>query len=215
MLRQPGLAAGSLPARAVPRGTPLEALVIGASAGGIDALRVLLPALGSGLNLPVIVVVHLPPRRKSLLPELFRGLCEAPVLEPLDKQPIEGGQIWFAPPDYHLLVECDHSFALSIEAPVNFSRPSVDVLFETAALAYGPGLTAIVLSGANEDGANGSRVARERGGQVYVQDPEQALVRTMPEAAIRRAQPQFVGSLLEIAELVKLTARAPAPREDR
>lgn len=179
--------------------------MIGASAGGIDALRVLLPALSSGLKVPVVVVVHLPPRRKSLLPELFRTLCDAPVLEPLDKQPVEAGRIWFAPADYHLLIEPERTFALSIEAPVNFSRPSVDVLFESAAYAYGAGLTAVVLSGANDDGAAGAALIRKQGGQVYVQAPDLALVRTMPEATVRSADPQFVGTLVDMAALIATT----------
>jgi two-component system, chemotaxis family, protein-glutamate methylesterase/glutaminase len=194
---------GQPPSRQSAREQPIEAVVIGASAGGIDALRVLLPALSRGLRVPIVVVVHLPARRKSLLPELFGSICDAPVLEPMDKQPVAGGNIWFAPSDYHLLVEPERSFALSIEPPVNYSRPSVDVLFEAAAHAYGPGLTGIVLSGANEDGAAGALTIRNLGGQVYVQDPEQALVRTMPEAAIRLATPQFVGKLAEIATLIR------------
>ncbi|MEY4576984.1 MAG: hypothetical protein RL701_1687 [Pseudomonadota bacterium] len=185
------------------RQAPIEALVIGASAGGIEALRVLLPPLAVGLRVPVIVVVHLPPRRKSLLPELFRSLCHVPVHEPVDKEPVGTGRIWFAPPDYHLLVERDRRFAVSIDSPVNFSRPSVDVLFEAAAYAYGPGVTAVVLSGANEDGAIGARTIRQQGGQVYVQAPELAVVSTMPDSAIRLAAPQFVGSLPEIAALLR------------
>jgi len=195
MLSRPSRAVGEV------REVPIEAVVIGASAGAIEALQVLMPPLSQNLKLPVIVVVHLPARRKSLLPELFASMCAAPVGEPLDKQPIEGGGIWFAPPDYHLLIE-GRSFALSIEAPVHFSRPSVDVLFESAAEAYGASLTGVVLSGASEDGALGARAIRQRGGHVYVQDPEQALVRTMPDAAIRLADPQFVGSLEAIAALL-------------
>jgi two-component system chemotaxis response regulator CheB len=102
-----------------------------------------------------------------------------------------------------LLIERDRSFALSIDSPVNFSRPSVDVLFESAAYAYGPGLTAVVLSGANDDGAVGARTIRRQGGQVYVQAPAEAVVSTMPDAALRLASPQFVGSLPEIAALLR------------
>jgi two-component system, chemotaxis family, protein-glutamate methylesterase/glutaminase len=188
-------------ASATARSVPLEAVVIGASAGAIEALRELMPPLSQNLKLPIIVVVHLPARRKSLLPELFQPLCAVQVAEPVDKQPIGDAGIWFAPPDYHLLIEGRH-FALSVDAPVLFSRPSVDVLFESAAYAYGASLTGVVLSGANADGAVGARSIREHGGQVYVQDPKQALVQTMPEAAIRLARPQFVGSLAAIAELL-------------
>lgn len=128
--------------------------------------------------------------------------CEAPVSEPVDKQPVTPGTVWFAPADYHLGIERERNFAFSIEPPVNFSRPAVDVLFESAAYAYGSGLTAVVLSGASSDGALGARVVRQRGGRVYVQAPDSALARTMPEATIRAASPEFVGPLEEIATLL-------------
>jgi two-component system chemotaxis response regulator CheB len=176
-----------------------EALVIGGSAGAIDALRVLLPKLADGLRIPVVVVVHLPPRRKSLLCKLFGDLCAVPVREPFDKQPLAAGSIWFAPPDYHLLIEPERCFGLSIEPPVKYSRPSVDVLFESAAHAYGAGVTGVVLSGASDDGAQGAMTIRQRGGQVYVQAPADAQVSTMPEAAMRAADPQFVGHMVDIA----------------
>lgn len=179
-----------------------EAIVIGASAGAIEALTVVLPPLSRELHVPVIAVVHLPPRRVSLLPELFRSRCRAPVHEPLDKQPVTAGTIWFAPADYHLSIEPDRRFALSLDPPVRYSRPAVDVLFESAADVYGAGLTAVVLSGANEDGAAGATAVRQHGGRVYVQLPGQAIAPTMPEAAIRHAKPQFVGSLEAIAALL-------------
>jgi two-component system chemotaxis response regulator CheB len=179
-----------------------EAIVIGASAGAIEALTVVLPPLSRDLHVPVIAVVHLPPGRLSLLPVLFRRTCHAPVCEPLDKQLVSAGTIWFAPADYHVSIEPDRSFALSIDPPVKFSRPAVDVLFESAANAYAAGLIAVVLSGASDDGAAGAAAVRQRGGRVYVQRPEQALAPAMPEAAIRESQPQFVGSLEEIAALL-------------
>jgi two-component system chemotaxis response regulator CheB len=179
-----------------------EAIVIGASAGAVEALGVVLPPLSRDLHVPVIAVVHIPPRRASLLPELFRTTCHAPVCEPLDKQPVIAGTIWFAPADYHLSIEPTRSFALSIDPPVKFSRPAVDVLFESAADAYGAGLIAVVLTGASEDGAAGAAAVRQHGGRVYVQSPEEALAPIMPEAAIRQAQPQFVGTLEEIAALL-------------
>jgi two-component system chemotaxis response regulator CheB len=176
-----------------------DAIVIGASAGAVESLRELLPALSLSPRVPVIVVVHVPADRPSLLPQLFAGMCRVPVREPVDKQPLEGGVIWFAPAGYHLLIESDRSFALSVDPPVNFSRPSVDVLFESAADTYGAKLAAVVLSGANDDGAQGAEAVRKAGGFVLVQEPGQALARSMPEAAIHRADPQLVGSLAEIA----------------
>jgi two-component system chemotaxis response regulator CheB len=176
-----------------------DAIVIGASAGAVESLSELLPALSLSPRVPVVVVVHVPADRPSLLPQLFGGMCRVPVREPIDKEPLEGGVIWFAPPGYHLLVETDRSFALSVDPPVNFSRPSVDVLFESAADTYGDKLAAVVLSGANDDGAQGAHAVRRAGGFVLVQEPAQALARRMPEAAIHRADPQLVGSLAEIA----------------
>ena len=117
-----------------------EAVVIGASAGALEALSVILPSLPADYGLPVIIVVHVPPDKKSLLAELFQAKCGIEVREAEDKEPIRGGTAYFAPPDYHLLVETDKSLSLSDDEPVLFSRPSIDVLFESAADAYGPSL---------------------------------------------------------------------------
>jgi two-component system chemotaxis response regulator CheB len=185
------------------RTSPLEIVVIGASTGAVDALHVLLPLLSQGLSVPVVVVVHLPANHRSLLPEIFAPLCQVPVREPLDKEPITGGVIWFAPPDYHLMIEMQRSFAFSVDAPVKYSRPAVDVLFESAARAYGPGVTGVVLTGASDDGADGAATIRTHGGCVYVQDPEQAEAKLMPMAAIRLAAPQYIGPLTGIAEQLR------------
>jgi two-component system, chemotaxis family, protein-glutamate methylesterase/glutaminase len=183
--------------------TSAEAIVIGASAGAIEALRRLLPALTPDLPVPIVVVVHLPPRRASMLPDLFSRLCHVPVREPVDKQPVAAGTIWFAPADYHLMIERGRTFSLSVDAPVGFSRPSVDVLFESAACVYGARIVAIVLSGANPDGAQGARAIRDAGGYVLVQDPAEADMREMPDAAIRHADPQFVGPIAALARTAR------------
>lgn len=185
-----------------------EALVIGASAGAIDALNQLLPAVPADARIPVIVVVHLPPNRPSLLPEVFASRCSARVREPEDKQPIAAGSIWFAPSNYHLLLEVDRSFAFSTDLPVNFSRPSIDVLFESAADVFAARLSCIVLTGANEDGARGASMIRKRGGLLIVQNPESAEAKEMPNAAIARANPQIVATLPVIADLIRLATRA-------
>jgi two-component system chemotaxis response regulator CheB len=184
----------------VERTQPIEIVVIGASSGGIEALRELLPRLSQSLPVPIVIVLHLPAHHRSLLAEIFAPLCQAPVREPVDKQPVTAGVIWFAPADYHLMVERDHTFSFSVDDPVKYSRPAIDVLFESAALAYGPGVTAVVLTGASEDGADGAARVRTLGGCVYVQDPEQAQAKLMPMAAIRMAAPQYVGPLSGIAE---------------
>jgi two-component system chemotaxis response regulator CheB len=185
------------------RTAPVEIVVIGASTGAVEALHVLLPPLSQDLSIPIVVVVHLPAQHRSLLPEIFGPLCRAPVREPLDKQPVTGGGIWFAPADYHLMIEMERTFAFSMDAPVKYSRPAVDVLFESTARAYGAGVTGVVLSGASEDGADGAATIRSHGGCVYVQDPEQAEARLMPTAAIRLAAPQYIGSLQGITEQLR------------
>lgn len=160
-----------------------QAVVIGASAGALEALTAILPSLPEHFPLPLMVVVHMPPDKPSLLADLLRAKCRIQVREAEDKEPVSGGTAYFAPPDYHLLVEADRSLSLSNDEPVLHSRPSIDVLFESAADAYGPALIGIVLSGANHDGAAGLKAVSEAGGIAIVQSPEGAFAATMPEAA--------------------------------
>jgi two-component system chemotaxis response regulator CheB len=155
-----------------------------------------------------VVAVHLPPNRPSLLVEVFASRCSAQVREPDDKQPISAGSVWFAPSNYHLLIEADRTFAFSVAPPVNFSRPSIDVLFESAADAFGAALCCIVLTGANADGARGANSVRRSGGLVIVQEPSSAEAKEMPLAAIAHASPQIIAPLPEIAELIRLATRA-------
>jgi len=185
-----------------------EALVVGGSAGAVDALGQLLPVVPEAARIPVLVIVHLLPNRPSLLPEVFAPRCRARVLEPEDKQAMSAGTIWFAPANYHLLLEADKRFAFSTDLPVNFSRPSLDVSFESAADAFGERLCCLVLTGANDDGAYGASVVRQKGGVVLVQDPHSAEAKQMPTAAISRANPQIIATLPELAELVALLTRA-------
>jgi two-component system chemotaxis response regulator CheB len=176
-----------------------EAVVIGASAGALEALSAILPFLPADYGLAVMIVVHIPPDKKSVLTELFRVKCDIEVLEAEDKEPISGGTGYFAPPDYHLLVEMDKSLSLSNDEPVFYSRPSLDVLFESAADAYGPSLIAIILTGANQDGAKGLKAVAEAGGMTIVQSPQGAYASEMPEAAIAACPEAQVLSLKEIA----------------
>lgn len=185
----------------------VDAIVIGGSLGAIEALGILLPEVQPRARIPVITVVHLPPDQRSILPELFEPRCSVPTFEPADKEPIRGGAIWFAPPGYHLLVENDRSFALSVDEPVRFSRPSIDVLFESAADVYGARLAGIVLTGANDDGALGARAIRRSGGYVIVQDPLEAKASRMPLAAVSRSAPQKVARLTEIAGWIRAITR--------
>jgi two-component system chemotaxis response regulator CheB len=180
-------------------GGKAEAVVIGVSAGALEALSAILPFLPSDYALPVIIVVHVPPDKKSVLAELFGAKCGIKVREAEDKEPISGGTVYFAPPDYHLLVETGKSLSLSSDEPVLYSRPSVDVLFESAADAYGPSLIAIVLTGANPDGAKGLKAVTNAGGTAIVQSPAGAYASAMPEAAIAACPEAQILSLKDIA----------------
>lgn len=179
------------------------ALSVGGSAGAVEALSRLLPALEPACGIPVFVVVHLPRERPSRLVEVFAGKCRVPVGEADDKQPVEAGRIYFAPPDYHLLVDEGPRLALSVDDPVHFSRPSVDVLFQSAADAYGARLMAIVLSGANEDGAAGLAAVARAGGMTLVQRPDSALATAMPLAALRAAPASAALDLADLADTLR------------
>lgn len=178
------------------------AVVIGGSSGGIDALMELLPALPATLRAAVLVVLHLPRDRPSMLPEIFQRRCALPLHEASDQEPLSPGAVYFAPPDYHLLVDAGPRTALSLDPPVHYSRPSIDVLFESAADAYGEQLIGVLLSGANDDGAEGLRAIGAAGGLVVVQDPASALVPTMPQAALARCAPTHVLPPAGIANLL-------------
>jgi len=186
-----------------------EAVVVGASAGAVEALSAILPTLPGDYPLPLLVVVHLPPDRKSVMVELFRSRCRLDVREAEDKEPIEGGVVYFAPPDYHLLVEPDRRLSLSGDEPVHYSRPSVDVLFETAVDAYGPGLVGVVLSGANNDGARGLRAVHDAGGTAVVQRPDLAFAAAMPAAALVACPDARAMTLEEIAIFLKEASGDP------
>jgi two-component system chemotaxis response regulator CheB len=181
----------------------IEAVVIGASAGAVEALTIVLTALPRNYSLPVFVVVHLPADRSSVLPGLFANQCQIRVKEVEDKEPIEKGTIYFAPPNYHMLIELDGHLSLSQEAPVLYSRPSIDVLFESATDVYGASLLGIILTGANSDGAKGLKALCDRGGAAIVQDPREALSQAMPLSAINQCPAAQVMTLDAIAALLR------------
>ncbi|PYC19660.1 chemotaxis protein CheB [Pseudomonas mosselii] len=180
----------------------VRAIVIGASAGGVSALFSVLGALPADFAIPVLCLLHLPDDRHSQLAEVLQRRLHRPVREALDKARIEPGLIYVAGPGYHLSVERDFSFSLSQEAPVHFSRPAIDFLFESAADAYGPGLLGVLLTGANEDGARGLLHIRKSGGRTVVQDPRDAQVALMPEAALALHDPDHILSLSGIGQLL-------------
>jgi two-component system, chemotaxis family, protein-glutamate methylesterase/glutaminase len=164
-------------------GTPrFEAVVIGGSAGSVTALGEILPGLPASFP-PVLVVVHVLPSTPSLLASVFAPRCAMRVCEAEASEPIEPGTVYFAPADYHLLIEPDRRCALSIEPPVHFSRPSIDVLFESAADVYRAAVVGVVLTGASADGALGLRAIHAAGGLSIVQDPATAESSYMPSAA--------------------------------
>ena len=180
---------------------PVRAIVIGASAGGVEAIGTLLSALPGALQAPVFIVLHLPRERPSLLATIFQLKCALPVKEASDKEPVAPGTVYLAPPDYHLLVDEGPLTALSADEPVHYSRPSIDVLFESAADVYRAGLLGVVLTGGNQDGAAGLAAVISAGGQGMVQLPESAQVPYMPAAALQRNPSSRVLLLGDIAGL--------------
>ncbi|HEY1172040.1 MAG TPA: chemotaxis protein CheB [Verrucomicrobiae bacterium] len=181
----------------------LEAVVIGASAGAVDALSKLLPLFPADFPAPIIIVIHLPPDQKSAMPALFAAKCQLTVKEAEDKEPTMPGTVYFAPPNYHVLLEQDGSLSLSSDEPLNFSRPSIDVLFESAADAHGARLAGIILSGANSDGAKGLRAIVDAGGSALVQSPQLAEAFVMPTSALEACPEAQSLSLPEIFETLQ------------
>ena len=180
----------------------IDAIVIGTSAGGVEALSILLPALSPRLSATVYIVLHLTSEPSSVLPGLFAPLCPLPVRAARDTEIPEPGTVYFAPPDYHLLLEHGPCLALSFDPPVHFSRPSIDVLFESAADVYRERLLGIILTGANEDGAAGLQAVQQAGGLSIVQRPDSAQIPFMVLSALKRCQPDFVLSLEQIAAVL-------------
>jgi two-component system chemotaxis response regulator CheB len=194
-----------------------DLIVIGASWGGLHAVGTVLAGLPAGFATPVVVVQHRHEGADQVLVELLARACPLAVVEVDDKAPLAAGTVYVAPAGYHVLVEPGH-LALSTEARVHFSRPSIDVALESAADAYGAGAVGVVLTGNNDDGAAGLAAVRRRGGVAIVQDPDTAERPVMPAAAREAANPQAVLPLEEIAaELVRRCgarlADAPARAE--
>lgn len=161
-----------------------EAVVIGVSAGGLAALAKILPQLEADFPLPILIVQHMRPDSDGFLWRHLDNLCRLSVKEAEDKEAIRPGTVYIAPPDYHLLVEPDRTLTLSADDRVNFSRPSIDVLFETAAEVYQQRLVGVILTGANNDGTHGLQTIKSYAGLAVVQSPESAESDTMPRSAI-------------------------------
>lgn len=179
-----------------------EAIVIGVSAGGLKALRTILLGLPKGFTMPVIIVQHLSANSDGDWIEILDGMSHIRIKEAEEKEEIRPGVAYIAPPGYHLLIEEDRTFSLSAEDRVNFSRPSIDVLFESAADVYGKSLIGIILTGLNYDGAAGLKEIKNRGGLAIVEDPDTAEWASMPESAIEATEVDYVVSLEEIVPLL-------------
>jgi two-component system chemotaxis response regulator CheB len=187
-----------------------DLICIGASWGGLNAVGRILTDLPSELEQPIVVAQHRhPDSPEGALAELLHLRSDRPVVDAEDKMLIEPRHVYVAPPDYHLLVERG-SLALSIDARIKFSRPSIDVLFESAAYAYGPAVVGIILTGANEDGAAGLARIKERGGVALIQDPAEAVRRRMPDAAIAATEADAVLPLEELGKFLYGLCVAPS-----
>lgn len=179
-----------------------DAIVIGASAGGLFAMTSILKPLPATYPVPLIVVQHRAKDERSLLEEVLQQKCHIRIKQADEKEEIQPGFVYFAPPNYHLLVESNGTFSLSYDVPVNYSRPSIDVLFETAADVYKQRLLGIILTGANKDGAAGMKKIRKLGGTTIAQDPGTADYPEMPQSAIYTGAiqhiltPEAIGSFL-------------------
>ena len=183
-------------------GSEFEIVVVGASLGGLKTLQLLLSELSSWFQVPIVIAQHRNKESDSGLCEFLAQYSELPISEPDDKEPILKGHVYLAPRDYHLLIE-KGSFALSIDPPVAFARPSIDLMFESAADEYGENVIGVILTGANSDGARGLATIKSRGGLALVEDPAEAEFPEMPRAAIRATPLDRVAPLKEIATLLK------------
>ncbi len=181
-------------------------MVIGVSTGGLQALQKLLGQLPADFPLPILIVQHMRPDVESGLAKLLDANCFLRVKEADEQDEILPGTVYLAPPNYHLLVEREGLLSLSADPYVSFARPSVDVLFESAAEVFGPDLIGVVLTGANFDGSLGLKTIKQKGGVAIVQDPADAEARQMPQAAIAATGVDYVVALDGMAALLQMLA---------
>jgi two-component system, chemotaxis family, protein-glutamate methylesterase/glutaminase len=179
-----------------------DAIVMGASAGGLQTWLAILADLPTSFPLPLIIVQHRSRDERNLLEDVLSQKCQIGIRQANEKEKIEPGNVYFASPDYHLLIERNHTFSLSGEERVNYSRPAIDLLFETAAYAYQNRLLAIIFTGANQDGAAGISQVRKMGGTTIAQNPATAAFPVMPQAAIATGAIQQVLGLDDIRKLL-------------
>jgi two-component system chemotaxis response regulator CheB len=180
-----------------------KAIVMGVSAGGLDALKTILPALPSHFPIPIAIVQHRNGKSTdSFLAEYLDRISPITVQEAEDKEPLQAGHAYLAPAGYHLLIEADSTFSLSVDSRVNYCCPAIDVLFESAADVFGRALIGVVLTGANSDGAIGLKAIKDRGGLAIVQSPRTAESDAMPRAALAATPVNHILELDQIAPLL-------------
>ncbi|MES2263894.1 MAG: chemotaxis protein CheB [Pseudomonadota bacterium] len=195
----------------IPPPRRFRAVALGVSMGGVDALKRLLSALPADFSLPLLIVIHLAAGAGDGLARLLDGLSALHVKEADEGEPALPGVAYLAPANYHLLVETDGRLSLSTDPPVNFARPSVDVLFESAAACYGAQLIGVVLTGAGGDGAPGLERIGALGGYTIVQDPDDAVMDAMPRNALARTAADRIATLAELPALLLALAEREAP----
>ena len=189
-----------------------KAVVIGTSAGGFNAIRTLLMGLKEGFSVPILIVQHLSSHSDNYIVTHLNKICKLKVVEAEEKEKVLSGKVYFAPPNYHLLIEKDETLSLSVEAKVNYARPSIDVLFDSAADVYGDALIGVILTGANSDGSKGLKRIKELGGLTIVQDPKTAEFNSMPMAAIAITKVDYIIELSKIsAKLFELVGGEDKP----
>lgn len=180
-----------------------DVVVVGVSAGGVDLLLQVLPRLPADFAVPIVVCLHAAPGTTAELAGMLDERTRLKVVEAADKQPMRPRHVYLAPGGYHLLLERDGVFSLSVDEPVRFARPSVDVLFDSAAHAFRQRVLAVVLSGANDDGARGAARIKAAGGTVLVQDPSTAMAEDMPRAALAAVAPDRCIRPEELADVLR------------
>lgn len=191
-----------------------QAVVIGTSAGGMNAIKKIIDRLPIEFAPPILIVQHVQEEgTDGYRTVFFNKKSLLPVKEALDKEPIQSGTIYLAPAAYHMLVEQNGTISLSVDPPVNYSRPSIDVLFESAAVAYGKKLIGIILTGANDDGSKGIQIIKDFGGHTIAQDPDEAESDLMPRAAIRDAEIDQILSLEKISDFLTKIGTNNKPTE--
>ncbi len=186
----------------------IRVIVVGTSAGGIDALKRILPSFKDSKKLSVAVVIHLPARGPNLIPELFKEICSFKVKEAESGESLQPGYIYFSPADYHLSIESNETLSLSSEEPLNFSRPSIDILFDSAAYSFESKALGILLTGANHDGTAGLLKIQSKGGICLIQDPSEAEYPTMPQSAAKSLSANAIMNLKQMKSFLEELSRS-------